>query len=134
MKIKTTVLDRLFSEFIRKRAVLLTGGCEYCGAEKHDKPKNDGTYLPAWKQLQCSHYISRRNKSTRFDIDNCVGLCFSCHQYLDSNPYIHTEWVKKKLGSNKLELLVIRGNKSIKPDLDKLKLEIKGMIKLLEVG
>lgn len=30
-------------------------------------------------KLQCSHYFGRANKSTRFDEDNCIALCWFHH-------------------------------------------------------
>ena len=114
MKIKIDPLDVLFSRFVRLRA---GGVCEYC-----EKPK----------KLQCSHFHGRRKKSVRWDGGNAAGLCFSCHQYLGENPYVHTEWFKRHLGSEKFEALNIRANISWKPDRDKLEAELKDKIKLLE--
>lgn len=91
MKIKIDKLDVLFSKFIRLRA---DGRCEYCG-----KPS---------KRLECSHFHGRRKRSVRYDPDNACGLDFACHQYLGSNPYQHTEFFKKRLGSEKFEQLNIR--------------------------
>ena len=115
MKIKIDPLDVLFSRFVRLRA---GGVCEYC-----DKPK----------RLQCSHFHGRRKKSVRWDGDNAAGLCFSCHQYLGENPYVHTEWFKKHLGSEKFEALNIRANlPSYGIAKDKLEAELKDKIRLLE--
>lgn len=91
MKIKLSKLDVLFSIVIRLRA---KGRCEYCG-----KPA---------KRLECSHFIGRRNRSVRWDMDNAASVDFSCHQYLDEHPYKHVEWFKKRLGSQRFEELNIR--------------------------
>ncbi len=120
MNIRTSVLDKLFSQFIRLRAA---GHCEYCGKE-----------LLIGK-LQTSHFIGRRAPATRYDPDNVAGVCFSCHQYLSENPYWHVEYFRKRLGSDRLERLVMQAN--IKPfkgkrRLEQLKAELKEKIKLLE--
>jgi len=117
VKIKLDRLDMLFSEFIRRRAFLFVHGCEYCG-----KP------VESYKKLQCSHFHGRRKRSTRYDPDNACGLCFSCHIYLGENPYTHTEFFKKRLGSERFELLNIRADKVSKIDKDAIKLYLKGKI------
>ena len=90
MKIKIDKLDILFSRLIRLRA---DRHCEYCGKYK------------GFENLQCSHFIGRRKKATRYDPDNACGLCFSCHLHLGENPYEHNEFFKKQLGSDRLNSL-----------------------------
>ncbi len=116
MKIRIDKLDVLFSKFIRLRA---GGKCEYCG-----KPT---------KRLQCSHFHGRRKRSTRYDPANACGLCFSCHQYLGEHPNIHTEFFKKRLGTERFEELNIRAG-IIPAKLDKEKVEagLLDKIQLLE--
>ncbi len=113
MKIKIDPLDKLFSQFIRLRA----GRCEYCGNAS---------------QLQCSHFHGRRKRSVRYDPDNAAGLCFSCHSHLGENPYQHTEWFRKRLGSKKFEELNIRAEMIVKIDKDKIKADLKDKIRLME--
>ena len=114
MKIKIDKLDVLFSKLIR----LLAGGkCEYC--EK------------SFKRLECSHFHGRRKRSVRYDTDNACALCFSCHTYLGSNPYVHTEWFKKRLGWEKFEALNIRAEIPMKVDREKMEAELKEATKLL---
>ena len=93
MKIRIDPLDTLFSQYIRMRAIQRVHGCERCLAGKVD-----------YKELQCAHYKGRRKKSTRWDEDNCSGLCFGCHQYFDENRDEFTEWMKERLG-NRFDLL-----------------------------
>lgn len=113
-------IDEPFSEFIRKRAISDAGGCEYCG-------RGTSNYL----DLDCSHFIKRWKLSTRFDIDNASGICRDCHRFLESNPYQHTEFFKKRLGSDRFEKLNIRAETICKPDLEKITLDLKEKIKLL---
>ncbi len=114
MKIKIDRLDVLFSRFVRLRA---GGICEYCGEPK---------------RLECSHFHGRRKRSVRWDPDNACGVCFTCHQYLGSNPYAHTEFFKKRLGSERFEALNIRAEIPQKIDRDKVEASLKEKIKLLE--
>ncbi len=123
MKIHLDPLDKLCSEVVRRRAVLNTGGCEYCGK-----------FMP-WKELQCSHYHGRRRHSTRYDIDNCAGLCWPCHSLLGENLHLHTEWFKKRLGSEKFEALNNRANQIVKlsiADKEKIKRELQEKLNLLK--
>ena len=114
MKIKLDKLDILFSKYIRLKA---GGVCEYCGQAK---------------TLQCSHFHGRRKRSVRWDEENCSALCFSCHLYLGENPYMHTEFFRKRLGSERFELLNIRANTIARLDKEALTLYFKGQIKSLE--
>ena len=106
----------VFAQYIRLRA----GVCEYCGEKK---------------SLQCSHFHGRRKLSTRYDPENCCGICFSCHQYFHEHPNIHTEFFKKRLGSERFEQLNIRANmikKMSKLDKENLKIYYIKKIKKLE--
>ena len=120
-------LDSLFSEFIRKRAVAFQGGCEYCG-------RGVSSYLA----LECSHFHRGNKMSTRFDPDNACGLCGGpegCHLYLGENPYAHTEFFKKRLGSQRFEELNIRAETLLrysKFDKEQLKAKLKSQIAFLE--
>ncbi len=120
MKIKIDPIDVLTSICVR---LLADDKCEYCGK-----------YV-GFKRLQCSHFFGRRRKSIRYDLDNCSALCMSCHMFLGENPYLHTEWFKKRLGSGKFEELSIRAIKIVrltKEDKEKIKEDLKEKIKLLE--
>lgn len=113
MKIRIDPLDVLFSRLVR---LLADGKCEYCGLTK---------------RLECSHFHGRRKRSTRWDISNAAGLCFSCHNYLQENPYQHTEWFKKRLGSEKFEALNVRAEMIVKPDKAKIEADLREGIRLL---
>jgi hypothetical protein len=116
LKVKIDKLDRLFSEYIRRRAILRKGGCEYCGKQVK------------WTELQCSHFIGRRKRSTRYDPRNAVGGCFSCHIYYGENPYEHTEFFGKLLGTEELEKLIIRGNTPMKIDREAVEAHLKELL------
>lgn len=92
MKIKISLVDRLFSVFIRSRA---EGKCERC--------------LRSFEmgRLECSHFHGRRKQSVRFSPDNAVALCFNCHRYFEENPWDHVEFFKKRLGKKRFAALQI---------------------------
>ena len=114
MRIKTTKLDKLFSEYVRKRA---KGICERCL-----KPTE-------FKKLQCSHFHGRRKKIVRWDPENACALDFYCHMHFTENPLEHTEWFKKRLGERRFNALLVRARPGRKPDLELIALGLK---KLLE--
>jgi len=105
MKVRIDPLDKLTSEYARRRAIQKTGGCERCLTPKYDIQKEDGSIYPAWKQLQACHFFSRRHHSVRYDPDNLVGCCFGCHQYLDSHPEEKIEFFKNRLGEQAFDML-----------------------------
>jgi len=120
MRIKIDSLDKLFSKYIRLRAIKTVHGCERCLTGKQD-----------YKGLQCSHFFGRSKRSTRYDEDNAVGLCFGCHQYLGSHPLEHVEWFKQRLGE-RFDLLQARAGIPGKPDRELLTIYLKAKIKELE--
>ncbi len=122
MKIRIDPLDKIFSEYIRKRAIQLVGGCEVCQAGKE-----------SWKNLQCCHFNGRGMKSVRWDEDNAIGACFSCHQRLDSFPMEKVEWWRKHLGQEAFDMLEGRKRQMFpKPDKAALTLyyqaKLRGMV------
>tara|TARA_R110002020_G_scaffold49807_1_gene141476 strand:- start:437 stop:820 length:384 start_codon:yes stop_codon:yes gene_type:complete len=121
LKIKHSIEDKLFSEFVRKKS---GGVCEYC-----QKPVG-------YKRLQASHYFGRRNKSLRWDERNVSALCFTCHMVImTENPFHHTKWMKKKLGTAGFGRLVRTSNrikKWTKQDLKALRVDLRKKIKELE--
>ena len=88
--IKTSNLDRLFSQYVRARAAWR---CERCGAQ----PKRQG--------LHCSHIFSRRHKGIRWHPSNAVAHCYGCHSYLGGNPRLFNEWARNYLGADTLEAM-----------------------------
>ena len=121
MKIKITQEDKLFSEYIRKRAMQRMGGCERCHAPK-----------TSYKELQCAHIFSRRNKATRWDEDNALGLCYGCHMYLTGEPVESIIFAKAKLGEPQFEMLRLRSMTTIKPDLPSTRIYLNSLLEGLE--
>ena len=118
MHIRIDPLDKLVSEYVRKRS---RGFCERCGK------------YYGWKHLQACHFHGRSSRSVRYDEDNIVALDFGCHVFLDSRPLEKTDFFKKRLGENGFNLLNARTRESGRY-LDKAAIEIyyQEKIKLLE--
>ena len=120
MNIKLRPEDILFSRYVRLRA---DNHCEYCGQ---------------WKdiaKLQNSHFHGRRKASTRFDEDNVSVVCFECHNYFHEHPNKHDAFFRRRLGSERYDLLNIRAEvilRRSKSDIEELKQGLKEKIKLLE--
>ena len=129
VKIRITPLDKLFSEYIRRRAIS-GGGCEWCGKPKFDIQKEDGSVLPAWKQLETAHYIKRRYKKVRYDEDNAIGVCkMGCHQAFEDNK---ETFMMQRLGQERLDMLRKRAQTIYKPDINLITLYLKERIKEVE--
>ena len=123
MKTRRNKLDIAFSQLIRERAGWT---CESCG-----KYHPEG----ARRSLHCSHFFSRRNRSTRWDSQNAAAHCFACHQYLGENPLLFTDWVKAHLGQTGYELLRLRAGKPrkfSKPELEDMHQEMKAQLAHME--
>ena len=72
--------DKLWSEIIRSK-----GYCEICGTTVN---------------LNAHHIISRHNKVLRWDLQNGICLCVSCHKFsthsVHNDPLGFMEFFKKK--------------------------------------
>lgn len=105
MKIRISSLDRKFSHWIRW--IRAKGRCERC-LKQYQYPS---------MALHCSHFHGRAKKSVRFDPENCQALCYGCHQFLGSRPVEHYEFMLKKLGQKRFDMLAVAANKYGMPDL-----------------
>jgi len=115
--IKRTPLDIEFSLYIRNKA---GGRCERC-----KKPS----------RLECSHFYGRGGHSTRWDEENCIGICCGCHSFLGANPEDHREFFLKRLGQEKYDALVRRAHtptKFSKEDKNEMRLKFKKLNKEFE--
>lgn len=83
----TRKLDIICSLIVRSH-----GQCVKCGQGDYEK-------------LQCAHIYSRTYRSVRWDLDNLLCLCASCHFYSHRNPLIFAEFVRNYLGEFKYEAL-----------------------------
>ena len=116
MRIKISPLDKLFSEYVRRRD---KGICQRCGANR------------GWKNLQCVHYHSRRKRSVRFDDANAIAACLGCHQFFHENPDEFKAFMRQRLGAG-LDLLDSRARIMFpRPDEAAIKLYLQQEIKKL---
>ena len=70
-------LDKIFSEFIRRRNADHLGfiTCFTCGVKKH------------WKEQQAGHFQSRSHHSTRWDEVNVQVQCIKCNMFRQGEQY-----------------------------------------------
>ena len=101
MKVKIDKCDSLFSKYIRTRDKWT---CQVCHKQ----------YSPGDRGLQCSHFWSRRHKSVRWDGDNACAKCFYCHQHMTANPIEFRDWILKRLGRQKFDLLEAKARQVIR--------------------
>ena len=97
-------LDRAFSELVRRRS----GGV--CAMYKifPDVCKSHHNH---YKQMDNSHtLIGRRNKSTRYDLDNCDALCKGCHRKVEESALLAYELKNKQLGPEGMKRLINKRN------------------------
>jgi 5-methylcytosine-specific restriction endonuclease McrA len=69
-------LDKLISLKVRS-----LGYCERCGNKK---------------TLQPAHIVSRKNKTLRWDLNNILCLCSSCHFWSHSDPLGFSLFIETK--------------------------------------
>jgi len=129
MKNRYKKLDEMYSEIIRRRAIQRKGGCEYCGSQKYDRTREDGSIFPSWMTLQCSHGIGRSNIKVRFDMSNGWGICGGCHMKLEHNPILHDEFILSELGQEEYDLLKARASARGKIDIELIYLFLKDKLK-----
>ena len=82
-------LDTVFSLKVRERDKFT---CQKCGKQH--------------KQVHCAHIFSRNNLSVRYEMQNCITLCYFCHlQWAHRFPVEFTLWIKSKIGERLFEKL-----------------------------
>ena len=94
-------LDRIFSEYIRRRSADFAGNvkCVCCGREYH------------WKEIQNGHYVSRSNMNTRYDERNCHPCCVSCNVFKKGNYPEYTKYLLNNYGEDWILKLIADGKK-----------------------
>jgi hypothetical protein len=72
-------LDRYVSLIVRRR----DRRCVICGSTRN---------------LQCSHFYSRRHLAVRFDLRNCNAMCSSCNRRHNSDPTAYLQFMNERYG------------------------------------
>jgi len=128
MKIKLRKTDRLFTQCLR---ILQDYTCQKCGM----KYVFNGVVVKDLRNLGVSHYWSRSHENTRFDTENTDLLCnFPCHHHWQSDGRReYEEFMLKKLGQERYDLLDIRAHTYKKRDDGMDGIILKEMLKEAKV-
>lgn len=106
MRIRISPLDSKFSKLVRLKA---GNKCVVC-----------------WKPAtQIHHFYGRRYKGLRYDFENCLSLCFGCHRKFHENPEWARDFMLKRLGEQRYQMLRVRSNLIAKPDYKLISLWLK---------
>ena len=90
-------LDKVFSEYIRRRDTDLNGEvkCCTCNTRLH------------WKKMDAGHWIRRsRSILLRFDERNCHAQCITCNQFKGGNLEEYDRFILNTYGMNVLDELI----------------------------
>ena len=117
------LLDDLYREYIRKRAMERVGGCERCREPKI-----------SYKDLDTAHFHSRNKLTVRWDPGNGAGLCGGCHRYIDSNKEAKIALEIQLLGEEEYERLYVLAEMTTKSSPIDYKLIELSLRELLKEG
>lgn len=92
-------LDKIFSEFIRKREADENGitSCVTCGRRDH------------WKNMDAGHFIGRQHMGTRWDERNVHPQCKRCNGFEGGQQYHYGHFLKIKYGDQIIDELEYKG-------------------------
>lgn len=94
--LKRDATDALFSDAVREAADWV---CQRC---------NRPFPLRKGQDVHCSHFFSRKYKSTRWFPDNAACLCATCHAIVTDDPHEHATLFRRLLGEVRYEWLIKR--------------------------
>lgn len=100
MKLKEK-LDRIFSQYIRLRDMMMPGRvfrCISCGS------------VMSIRQADCGHYINRQHMATRYSEVNCNAQCRHCNRFDEGNMSGYRAGLVRKYGETKVVLLEAQKN------------------------
>lgn len=119
------ILDALYREFIRRRAIRLVGSCQVPGCITRGRCRT-------YHGLEAVHLHGRGRHTVRWDSRNGVGLCHDHHRYLDTHPIEKQEFFKKLLGEDeywKLFQLANMTTKTAPVDYEKVETQLRKLLK-----
>ena len=92
-------LDTIFSIYIRRKdAVDDIATCVTCGKKDH------------YKKLQCGHFMSRSNYSTRWDENNVGVQCYGCNISRSGEQFKFSLYLGNKLS----EEMLVKSKQTVK--------------------
>lgn len=107
-------LDRVFSQFIRKRDTKDGWGkCCSCGKRI------------AYEKGDCGHFINRRFMATRWREDNSHFQCRRCNRFEEGNGVGYTLFMIDKYGREHVEYLRVLKNETMRFSVGEIELMIK---------
>jgi hypothetical protein len=106
MKPKTEkLLDEEFSKYVRMTHADRNGlcTCYTCPTVAH------------WKDMDNGHFQLRKNRSTRWDVDNCRPQCKSCNQFHDDGKKKEFEdHLRREIGATRTDNVIAKSYTTIK--------------------
>ena len=91
--IKRTVADAAFSDTVRTR-------------DRHTCQRCRKVYPERSAGLHCAHVVGRRNAALRYDLQNCISLCYPCHRAFDGEVLESADWFRNAFGDDRAEYLL----------------------------
>ncbi|MFS1537647.1 MAG: hypothetical protein ACL7BU_01965 [Candidatus Phlomobacter fragariae] len=123
MALKRDKHDVVFSELVRERTNWI---CDYCGRYfQNERAK-----------LHCSHFKSRRHKSTRYHPCNSFSHCIGCHRKLSEDTYEFTAHAEIIYGEMTIAQIAMLANTAIRlkqSEMDELYSQMKDELKRMKV-
>ena len=119
-------LDRLFSEYIRRRDADHAGYCRCvtCGKMQH------------WKEMDAGHFVPRDRIATRWDETNVHPQCRECNRFRSGKQYEHGRAIDRMYGSGTADRLMAlgsaRGAKISAFQMEKMAESVKALLKKLD--
>lgn len=115
------LLDELYREYIRRRAMKRAGGCERC-------------YTPkiSYKDLQTAHCHGRGRHTLRWDESNSAGLCGACHMLIDAQPAEKEVLFRRLIGDEDYERIWVLAHMTTKEspiDHKLIEIELRELLK-----
>lgn len=110
-------LDAIFSQYIRLKYADDHKNVSCFTCDKKAYWHADG--------MQCGHFMSRKNYSTRWEILNCMPQCVSCNVYNYGRQFVFAKNLDKKFGDGTAEELYIKSKQIVKFSTNELNDKIK---------
>ena len=116
-------LDRIFSEYIRKKNANKKGfvKCYTCNKKKHFKD-----------YMQCGHFISRRHYVIRWSVKNARPQCYGCNVMSQGQQYQFAINLNKEYNYDIAKELLKKSKETVKYSISDLEEMVEKYKNLLE--